>query len=44
MKHTIDDLKQVWMEAGYKTKPYTKEQIRYSFKKIYYTEIIDRIL
>ncbi|MBC2346126.1 leucine-rich repeat domain-containing protein [Listeria welshimeri] len=50
MKHTIDDLKQVWMEAGYKTKPYTKEQIDIALKKytipkllIEYYEIIGEI-
>ncbi|MCL2114728.1 MAG: hypothetical protein FWH29_00725 [Methanobrevibacter sp.] len=27
MKHTIDDLKKIWMKAGYKLSPYSKEDI-----------------
>lgn len=33
MKHTIDDLKKVWLEAGYELNPYTKEEIDEAIKR-----------
>ena len=34
MKHTIDDLKKIWIKEGFKLRPYSKKDIEKAINKL----------